>query len=80
MGEGELEGSLPANLLAGACKLLGLPAVALWTPWMSRNAPDAVEWLLFGANSLLWGAAGAVVVRAAIRRLPSSSDSAAPRP
>ena len=27
----------------------------LWTPWMSKNFHDSIEWLLYLLNSGLWG-------------------------
>jgi hypothetical protein len=49
------------------CATLAYPVAGLWTPWMSQNMPSAVEQVLFCANSLLWGFAGAFVVRGAVR-------------
>jgi uncharacterized membrane protein len=37
--------------------ILMQPGISLWTPWMSKNMPDVVEWVLCLANSLLWGLA-----------------------
>jgi hypothetical protein len=38
-----------------AADILMLPGYLLWTSWASKNLPDALEWLLFAANSALWG-------------------------
>jgi len=35
--------------------ILWQPGMSLWTPWMSLNMPNAVEWVLVFANSALWG-------------------------
>jgi hypothetical protein len=40
---------------ATAADVLMLPGYLLWTPWASKNLPNVVEWLLFVANSALWG-------------------------
>ena len=31
------------------------PGISCWTPWMSKNMPDVVEWGFYLINSLLWG-------------------------
>lgn len=36
-------------------EILMQPMFSLWTPWMSRNMPDIVEWLILFGNSVLWG-------------------------
>jgi hypothetical protein len=36
-------------------EILMQPGMSLWTPWMSKNMPNIVEWTLCVANSLLWG-------------------------
>jgi hypothetical protein len=41
-----------ADHLAG---IITQPALSLWTPWMSKNMPNMLEWVLFIANSMLWG-------------------------
>ena len=46
----------PGSKLAGtAIQILMFPGVLLWTRWASENLPNAVELLLFAANSALWG-------------------------
>ena len=42
--------------------ILMQPGMSLWTPWMSRNIPNLVEWVLVIANSLLWGFAIALII------------------
>lgn len=44
--------------------LLSQPGASIWTPWMSRHLPDSLEWGVFLGNSLLWGFALALVIRA----------------
>ena len=36
-------------------EILMQPGVSLWTPWMSKNLPNFIEWILFIINSILWG-------------------------
>jgi hypothetical protein len=43
-----------ADSLAG---ILMQPARSLWTPWISKQMPDSLEWALLLTNSLLWGLA-----------------------
>ncbi len=50
-----------ADSLAG---ILMQPGMSLWTPWMSKNMPDVVEWGLCLLNSLLWGIALALLLHA----------------
>ena len=38
------------------------PAMSLWTPCMSKNMHNVVEWLLFFSNSLLWGVVIALLI------------------
>jgi hypothetical protein len=38
-----------------AADILMLPGYLLWTPWASKHLPNLVEWLLFLANSVVWG-------------------------
>jgi len=44
------------------CAVLAQPGYSLWTPWMSRNMPDSVEWAFFIGSSLLWGFAIALLI------------------
>jgi len=48
-----------AARLAG---VLAQPGRSLWTPWMSRNMPDVVEWGLCLINSVLWRAILALIL------------------
>jgi hypothetical protein len=50
-----------AGALAG---ILMQPGMSLWTPWMSKNMPNVVEWGLCLLNSLLWGIVLAVILNA----------------
>ena len=43
------------HLIARASDVLFLPGSLVWTRWASENLPNVVEWLVFAANSLLWG-------------------------
>jgi hypothetical protein len=35
--------------------VLSFPARLLWQQWASPDIPNIVEWLVVGANSVLWG-------------------------
>jgi len=48
--------------LMSAQKLIFTKCYLLWTTWASRNLPDALEWLLFLANSALWALSSSAVV------------------
>ncbi|MFG0320227.1 MAG: hypothetical protein ACF8XB_23340 [Planctomycetota bacterium JB042] len=81
----EFDAEAPSRLLSAASTTCGAVAGALLLPgrWIwetcgSPNAPDVLEWLLFVANSLIWGVAGAVALRRlrvprAVRPASSSS-------
>ena len=43
-------------------EILMQPIMSLWTPWMSKNMPNVVEWGLCVINSLLWGIVLAIVL------------------
>ena len=43
-------------------EILMQPGMSLWTPWMSKNMPNIVEWTLCVANSLLWGLVFALIL------------------
>ena len=48
----------PSVIERVAVQLSGIlmqPGMSFWTPWMSKNMPDVVEWGLCVINSLLWG-------------------------
>jgi hypothetical protein len=44
--------------------ILMQPGMSLWTPWMSKNMPNVVEWGLCLFNSCLWGSALSLVLNA----------------
>ncbi|MBN1588485.1 MAG: hypothetical protein JW888_03130 [Pirellulales bacterium] len=44
-----------AQLADSTARILMQPGMSLWTPWMSKNLPNIVEWILFLGNSLFWG-------------------------
>ena len=48
-----------SGFLAG---ILMQPGISLWTPWMSKNMHDFIEWGLFFFNSFLWGVVFALVM------------------
>lgn len=50
------------DLAFTAAGALMLPGRLLWTNWASKNLPNALEWILFVANSGLWGFLIAAVV------------------
>lgn len=55
-----LPGSTPeisnrASYARLAVDILRFPGYPLWTPWASKNLPNVMEWLLFLANSVVWG-------------------------
>jgi hypothetical protein len=55
-----LPGSMPeisnrASDAGLAADILMFPGYLLWTPWASKNLPNFMEWLLFLANSVVWG-------------------------
>jgi hypothetical protein len=53
-----------------AADVLMLPGQLVWTSWASKNLPNVVEWLVFIANSALWGLLfSAAVGVASARRL-----------
>src|SRR5688572_17292665 len=45
-----------ATVADSAAHVLSSPGVLLWTSRASKNLPNAVEWLLFLVNSMVWGA------------------------
>ena len=48
-----------SGFLAG---ILMQPGISLWTPWMSENMHDVIEWGLYFFNSFLWGVVFAFVM------------------
>ncbi|MHC4517726.1 MAG: hypothetical protein ACYTAS_03985 [Planctomycetota bacterium] len=49
------------RVAARLVEVLFQPLWSLWTPWMSKNMPRLLEWVLSAANSLLWGFAIALI-------------------
>ena len=49
------------------------PGMSLWTPWMSKNMPNVVEWMLCVGNSFLWGFAIAMLIN--VRALATKKES-----
>jgi hypothetical protein len=45
-----------------AAHVLVLPLGLMWTRRASSSLPNSVEWLLFAANSVVWGASGSAAV------------------
>jgi hypothetical protein len=45
-----------ASIAQAAADILIMPGALLWTSWASKTLPNALEWTIFIANSLLWGA------------------------
>src|SRR5438093_685671 len=43
------------RVIAEAVDVLFLPATLVWTKCASENLPNAALWLVFAANSILWG-------------------------
>jgi len=60
--DGGAEQSTVDRGVARAADVLFLPASLVWTRWASENLPNAFEWLLFLANSTLWGLALGLLV------------------
>ncbi len=50
------------------------PGMSLWTPWMSKNMPNVVEWMLCVGNSLLWGFAIALLMNVRALATKKGSD------
>ena len=51
----DLPRSPTANAAGIISDVLILPGRLVWTTWASKNLPNAVEWVVFLANSALWG-------------------------
>ena len=47
--------SMTAKVAGRLADVLTVPGRFLWTTWASKNLPNAVEWLVFLANSVAWG-------------------------
>ena len=48
-----------SGFLAGILMQTG---ISLWTPWMSENVHDVIEWGLYFFNSFIWGVVFALVM------------------
>jgi hypothetical protein len=57
------------RLIGRTTDILFLPGSLVWTRWASQHLPNAVEWLVFAANSLLWGSIVGLVVARVLRPL-----------
>ena len=57
----ELPRTLGMTTAGIAANVLMSPGLLVWTSWASKNLPNAVEWIVFIANSALWGAAGVMI-------------------
>jgi outer membrane protein assembly factor BamB len=64
----DLPHTVTSRVIDGSASVLMLPARMIWTSWANQNLPDAAEFLLFAANSVLWGAAGVVLLNWSVRR------------
>jgi hypothetical protein len=58
----DYEPSAIDRFIGPLAEILMQPGMSLWTPWMSKNMPNIVEWTLFVANSLLWGLVFALIL------------------
>jgi hypothetical protein len=50
----DLPRSSTAHAARAIASVLSLPGRLVWTTWASKNLPNAFEWLLFLANSVVW--------------------------
>lgn len=57
----DLPRTLGETIAATGAAILMLPGSLIWNTWASTTLPNTVEWLLFVANSALWGTLGAAV-------------------
>jgi hypothetical protein len=64
----DLPRMLGASVAQAMANTLTLPGRLLWTSWASRNLPNAIEWTLFIANSVLWSAVALAVTNALVKR------------
>ena len=69
----------PSGVEGATSQLAGVlvqPGISIWTPWMSKNVPDALEWVLVVANSLLWGFVIALLINspALLKRKKTDSN------
>jgi uncharacterized membrane protein len=72
----DLPRSATAKAVGTLVNVLSLPGRLVWTTWASKNLPNAVEWVVFLANSLVWGlliAAAATMLSGRPLKPPSPS-------
>jgi hypothetical protein len=51
----DLPHSATASTTGTLASVLMVPGRFAWTAWASKNLPNALEWILFLANSAVWG-------------------------
>jgi len=51
----DLPHSATASTAGTLANVLMVPGRFAWTAWASKNLPNALEWMLFLANSVVWG-------------------------
>lgn len=80
-GSPDLFQDRPSTPLESACEWLAAvlvePVLLVWNA-LDLHAANAPEWAGFAANSLLWGAAGALAAELVIRRRRRASIIGAP--
>ena len=54
--------SIMGSISGFLAEILMQPGISLWTPWMSENMHDVIEWGLYFFNSFLWGVVFALVI------------------
>ena len=52
-------GSAAAGTVA---EVLMSPGYLIWTTWASKDLPNAVQWLVYLANSALWGVLSSIAI------------------
>jgi len=70
----------PSQLERVADQFAGIlmqPGSSVWTPWMSKNMPNVVEWGLCLMNSMLWGIGLALILNAPALLKRTKSDNKA---
>ena len=63
--------SIIAKIASVIVDVLWQPFLSVWTPWMSKNIPNSVEWIAFILNSMLWGFAISLFLRFAVQKIKS---------
>ena len=53
--EGDTNAGAMEYMATMLADVLMSPGKYIWTTWASKNLHDAFEWILFVANSALWG-------------------------